>query len=76
MVSWVFMENYDLEELLNGERSFDEGYDFDNGVYREPDSEDLQIVQADGTRACAGWELRGGFSIIDPMEEESESLNF
>jgi hypothetical protein len=43
--------NEQIERLLDGKRF--------NG------EEDLLILQADGTRVCAGWELTNGFHLVD-----------
>jgi hypothetical protein len=52
------MTNYTNEEvdrLLQGKRL--------------PREEDLLVIQPDGTRACAGWELTRGFHLYSPEKE-------
>lgn len=46
----------EVNRLLNGKRYFGE--------------EDLLILQPDGTRACAGWELRNGFHLAKNKKEK------
>lgn len=49
--------NEEIEKLLNGKRHRGE--------------EDLLILQPDGTRACAGWELTHGYHL-DPQKSKKE----
>lgn len=45
---------------------------------KEKDEEDLLILQKDGTRACAGWELTNGYHLtdLDKTEEELSDEEF
>ncbi len=49
----------EIEKLLEGKRKKGE--------------EDLLMLQPDGTRACAGWELTKGYHLVD--EEDREKLS-
>jgi hypothetical protein len=46
----------EVERLLKGKRRSGE--------------EDLLILQPDGTRACAGWELTKGYHLYKPKKEK------
>jgi hypothetical protein len=50
--------NDEISRLLQGKRYSGE--------------EDLLILQPDGTRACAGWELRNGFHLSNLSNESPE----
>lgn len=49
-------DNSEVNRLLRGKRYSGE--------------EDLLILQPDGTRACAGWELGEGFHLADDKPEK------
>lgn len=40
---------------------------------RKKGEEDLLILQKDGTRACAGWELTEGYHLTDLKKEKKLS---
>jgi len=48
--------NKEIDRLLKGKR--------------RPGEEDLLIQQPDGTRACAGWELKKGYHLYKPKKKK------
>ena len=49
----------EIERLLEGKRKKGE--------------EDLLMLQPDGTRACAGWELTGGYHLVEDKNRKELS---